>query len=879
MNKKFLSAILFGALMVFSTGTFVSCSDYDDDIDRINSELADLKTQLTALQSQVNAGKYVTNVTKNGNGITVTWNDGTTSTIETIKGDKGDKGEAGAQGAKGDATVITIDPVTKNWLVDGVDTGVCSEGKNGVNGEDGKDAPKPIFTVGEDGHIYVQYGEDGEKEDLGASTGGIYYVDKGSYYELHICDAEGNWNDIKLPMTKTITDLEAVTITKTYDADGKELSAEIDKADVTLYFGYKVTDKKGLTFNGKTYAQNTYLVSSDSELSVIVNPLDADAAKYGFSLVDSKGNAPFKISDIKQNTSENALSRAASVNQGVWDMTLAFASTSKLAESGSYALTTETYNGTVASPYDVNIVVAQSNYAGLGDKSIFAEVEYGKSLNLGAIVEAWDVYSNIVDYYFEITDKTSATANGVSLVDQKVVSTTKNATFGFSKIAGKYLGVDGKEYDIIVYVHFKQVAPSTSLANVEWTINDKTADVYLSLSAIQAQLTGNSDSSIPTIDYVSTTWADGTAFDKGSVVVNGVNYGKADKNAAKNEVFDVDWVTSVDESTLYRYDATNKKYVKNDLKIQNELFAKFSFDYTTAFPGEYIVNVGFRKNGLTYGDYVFTVPVKVIIKAPVVNPFTRLAAYFNGDEATAYGNVVGSYVEYNMFDLFQNIDDKANVVFNEALHKVDGHKCAPWIDATATGDKAAGAIKVGVYNNAAKADNSDNVYSSRAIEAVYTIFGNKHIEQVVDAFNLTVKSEIYEGTLTAAAAASVSGTVKDEMTIDLKNITAKDVYGAAYYMVDTEVKNADGKTYTAMAKDARVDGVELVLADENAKLYLADPVFVPLDATNHVAPHFTVKSASDKTALQSDVTCKLTLKVTDVWGKIKTVDVTVTLKK
>lgn len=33
MNKKFLSAILFGALMVSSTGTFVSCKDYDDDIE------------------------------------------------------------------------------------------------------------------------------------------------------------------------------------------------------------------------------------------------------------------------------------------------------------------------------------------------------------------------------------------------------------------------------------------------------------------------------------------------------------------------------------------------------------------------------------------------------------------------------------------------------------------------------------------------------------------------------------------------------------------------------------------------------------------------------------------------------------------------------
>ena len=48
MNKKFLSAILFGALMVSSTGTFVSCKDYDDDIDNINKELDRKSTRLNS---------------------------------------------------------------------------------------------------------------------------------------------------------------------------------------------------------------------------------------------------------------------------------------------------------------------------------------------------------------------------------------------------------------------------------------------------------------------------------------------------------------------------------------------------------------------------------------------------------------------------------------------------------------------------------------------------------------------------------------------------------------------------------------------------------------------------------------------------------------
>ena len=106
--------------MVSSTGTFVSCKDYDDDIDRIDNTLNDLKSKLDALQTKVEGGKYVTNVAKDGEGIIITWNDNSTNKIETIKGDKGDKG---------DAVEITIDPTTKNWKIDGVDTGICAEGK------------------------------------------------------------------------------------------------------------------------------------------------------------------------------------------------------------------------------------------------------------------------------------------------------------------------------------------------------------------------------------------------------------------------------------------------------------------------------------------------------------------------------------------------------------------------------------------------------------------------------------------------------------------------------------------------------------------------------------------------------------------------------
>ena len=52
MNKKFLSAILFGALMVSSTGTFVSCKDYDDDIDELTSRVDGIESQIKDLEAK-----------------------------------------------------------------------------------------------------------------------------------------------------------------------------------------------------------------------------------------------------------------------------------------------------------------------------------------------------------------------------------------------------------------------------------------------------------------------------------------------------------------------------------------------------------------------------------------------------------------------------------------------------------------------------------------------------------------------------------------------------------------------------------------------------------------------------------------------------------
>ena len=79
MNRKILSAILFSALVVGTTGTFTSCKDYDDDIkdlqgqiDGLAGDITKLQGDLSTLGTTVNGLTYVKNVTLSGSDLIVT---------------------------------------------------------------------------------------------------------------------------------------------------------------------------------------------------------------------------------------------------------------------------------------------------------------------------------------------------------------------------------------------------------------------------------------------------------------------------------------------------------------------------------------------------------------------------------------------------------------------------------------------------------------------------------------------------------------------------------------------------------------------------------------------------------------------------------------
>lgn len=820
--------------------------------------MSDLKSQLNALQAKVDGGKYVTNVAKSGDGIVVTWSDNTTSTIETIKGDKGDKG---------DSVVITIDPETKHWLIDGKDTGVVAEGLAGSKGDDGVSAKSP--SIDEETGNWVVYEWNAETEEYDAKDTGVsakgastYVLDKQNYWELHVATSENGEGEpavIKLPKSASIISLQAVTV------DGNS----IESAEVKMNYGAKLTND--VKFNNVTYKKGTILLSQTSTLSAIVNPQDADATVYSFALMDSKGNMPFVVSDVKANMTEQPLTRAATVNNGVYDMTVEYAATSYCGKAeGTYALATETVNGLVASAYDVKVteneVVSPSvTLSHLSDdvtESIDLTETFGGDVNA------------LVAYYFTLADKTAAATIGAE-INGNVITATKPGTVD---VYVHYLLVDGTvveaEPTSRINVEFKYVAPSGVLGDVVWTVTNAVNKniVYLPLGDLQNSLVGASDTQLPDFTAEEFTWPDGTGLNTKTVTVNDVKYGMG------GTPIEQAWVAAIDASTFYvknnngTYSATT-----STTTIQTPLYIRFEFNPAVVLPETYNVVLNFKKGNNSTANNDFEVPVNVIINSPAessVNPFKRLSAYFNGDDAVAYGTADGTKVTYNLFSLFKEMSDpdKANVTFFETMHNDGSHTCKPWIVGTD------GAIEVGAYVD----NDPDCVYTTREFKAVYVVYGNPHIAKVVETFNLTIKSEIAEGTLVNNNA-NASGNGIDPIVVDLKNITSKDAYGKPYSLAPAKKKV--GNNIEDVAVDSRLQSVaKVILADDNAKEYLKIHEYAGgSQFENNVAndgfAHFAVEKKSPETVLTADVECKVDLVVLDKWGMESKVTVTITLKK
>ena len=300
MNKKFLSAILFGALMVTSTGTFVSCKDYDDDIDEINKELTDLKSKLSDLESKVNAGgAYVTKIESVDGGFKVSVSDGTSYNLTVASAAPGSK--------------VVIDDKTGEISIDGKATGwfaTTGEGEEAVD----------MTPYVKDGYwyFYDKAAKDFVKSEYKAA-GDAYAVVKDGVVTLHMPDESGKMQSIVLPLTAnalTAISLPAgLTIGNTVATGAAAADAEAISSAKAAKLDWK--GPKG------AIEKDQFLVGQIGVADLVVSPKNYDLSAQKLTLVDSKGNvAPVKVI-ATPNTFNSVIvgDRAASEN-GNWNLTV-----------------------------------------------------------------------------------------------------------------------------------------------------------------------------------------------------------------------------------------------------------------------------------------------------------------------------------------------------------------------------------------------------------------------------------------------------------------------------------------------------------------------------------------------------------------------------
>ena len=266
MNKKFLSAILFGALMVTSTGTFVSCKDYDDDIKGLQEQIDklatkdDLKAQIATLQA----------------GLTTAAKDASDAVTKATAAETAAK-------AAGDAAAAAKAA-----------------------------ADKAVAEAKAEAIKAVQAEIEALKEEVNAST-------EASLAEMRkeVAEATKKVEDIIGKIADMVTSVELLSSWTTQNSEAWKFYVDfmttIEKENV---FSTGVT-------NAITFTKDKQVQTGDKIL-VRVSPTNAVLTPEMISLTNSKGqNLNDFITVQKVEKYNGLLSRATTSNTGLWEITVA----------------------------------------------------------------------------------------------------------------------------------------------------------------------------------------------------------------------------------------------------------------------------------------------------------------------------------------------------------------------------------------------------------------------------------------------------------------------------------------------------------------------------------------------------------------------------
>ena len=488
MNKKYLSVILFGALMLGTTGTFTSCKDYDDDINNLQEQVDGIKSDLKALQDKVNNGLWVTSVSPVEGGFTITFSDG--QSYQIVNGKDGESADPG--------TIVSVSE-DGYWVIGEEKTPYKALTDEDVN------ALKKNPYVNADG--YWVFIVDGEEEVSNIKAEPVTAVFSDGVWTLSVYNAETKeYDKIEIPTAASlITELDLMGYATVVKASNNLDVDNIDGIINPLPVKYKWIDKIVKVYDGNketTWSAQkdvvkhqvlTTLAPLNQKLIARLAPAELGWDNFSFTLQDSKGNT-LPISLGTGETLTGALTKAADSSIGIIAMDVVSTTYNsgtayeqefnKAATNSLYSLveTTSNYRSTYGLKVDVDdagtiaeqkvidvepngtVPTGVSEGDGTAADPFVIDLNTPTRLVFGNVAPTASNPEYVYDYYVEPVDENTAKEFGFS-TDIKAGTITMTQASDLVSRAGLELNVYALHIDGKIYKTQVWVKPSSILAS------------------------------------------------------------------------------------------------------------------------------------------------------------------------------------------------------------------------------------------------------------------------------------------------------------------------------------------------------------------------------------------------------------------------------
>ena len=624
--------------MVSSTGTFVSCKDYDDDIDAINKELTDLKSKLSDLESKVNAGgAYVTKIESVDGGFKVSVSDGTSYNLTVASAAAGSK--------------VVIDDKTGEISIDDKATGwfaTTGEGEEAVD----------MTPYVKDGYwyLYDKTAKEFVKSEYKAA-GNAYAVVANGICTLNIPDADGKMQTIQLPTTSAaITGVQFIDVT----------SGDVE-TDPAYALNYGVATKDNAKWDGPKGAitKDQLLVGTIEPLTLQVYPSSADLSNADIKLVGSDGTvAPVKVTATPF---EGVITKAASAN-GLWNLNIrpdetvtdkTIADAFK-AETDNYAYALQ-INGNILTGYASEVTPTDQASSATATSLQADDVKY----NTEELSSAKVPFGETVTLEFDGTKAYDAYLTPKSASELELAGVTIDGkTMSFTsteKAAGKtveftvnfvnFKGETGTAFDITVNFEGATVDPEAPVAAVKYTATDGVKPIIIDLGTTFTSLSAQTATALAA---VTPTWnvisIDGKAVTADQSTANG-------KFAFA--MTQVKYYSDLKADGTPKTEVTAINTADNLKKVKYAVFAHSDYQ-TTVAPGAYVLNMKFADAS---GNELKKVVAPVTISVPTFTDlFTKVTSVWNADKTVLNALLVGSTSadvakQYVMTNAFKSVEN------------------------------------------------------------------------------------------------------------------------------------------------------------------------------------------------------------------------------